>query len=326
MATTLYTQPTMAFAQSNQCMDPSDMERWVDFGAVPSPTPTTSTSRHALGHSESTMTSPTSTILPLDQSEELQTPIRPSHEYSQFKQQTGIPTGSLATLAALSQQSNGGYVFSNTGLDDTGAFDFGSSSGLDLGAGLNMDTDMVGSSALPAFFYPPGDFLSQSDDFIDPSAITAQEDQRPTNVRFFPGMHQRQAALAKAQAQAEQQRQQQVAQQQRKLQHSRQPSRDHPAKRSASHQFTDARTEATIARVVNQIRQNSALSSSDGASPPAGSLPHIARMKKDEEDMDEDERLLASEEGKKLSSKERRQLRNKVSARAFRSRRKGQYL
>ncbi|GAM91588.1 hypothetical protein ANO11243_096400 [Dothideomycetidae sp. 11243] len=38
--------------------------------------------------------------------------------------------------------------------------------------------------------------------------------------------------------------------------------------------------------------------------------------------MDEDERLLASEEGKKLSSKERRQLRNKVSARAFRSRRK----
>ncbi|KAK8152874.1 hypothetical protein BKA80DRAFT_285400 [Phyllosticta citrichinensis] len=45
-------------------------------------------------------------------------------------------------------------------------------------------------------------------------------------------------------------------------------------------------------------------------------------MKKDEEEMDEDERLLASEEGKKLSSKERRQLRNKVSARAFRSRRK----
>jgi hypothetical protein len=54
-------------------------------------------------------------------------------------------------------------------------------------------------------------------------------------------------------------------------------------------------------------------------------LPHIARMKKEEEDMDEDERLLASEEGKKLSSKERRQLRNKVSARAFRSRRKGIY-
>ncbi|KAK9454974.1 hypothetical protein V1511DRAFT_460254 [Dipodascopsis uninucleata] len=44
--------------------------------------------------------------------------------------------------------------------------------------------------------------------------------------------------------------------------------------------------------------------------------------KKSLEEMDEDERLLASEEGKKLSSKERRQLRNKVSARHFRLRRK----
>lgn len=56
---------------------------------------------------------------------------------------------------------------------------------------------------------------------------------------------------------------------------------------------------------------------------PDDMLPHIMRSKKDEDDMDEDERLLNSEEGKKLSSKERRQLRNKVSARAFRSRRKG---
>lgn len=52
-------------------------------------------------------------------------------------------------------------------------------------------------------------------------------------------------------------------------------------------------------------------------------LTNLPRSKKEEDDMDEDERLLASEEGKKLSSKERRQLRNKVSARAFRSRRKG---
>lgn len=54
-------------------------------------------------------------------------------------------------------------------------------------------------------------------------------------------------------------------------------------------------------------------------------LMQIPRPKKDEDEMDEDERLLASEEGKKLSSKERRQLRNKVSARAFRSRRKGKH-
>jgi bZIP-type transcription factor MBZ1 len=50
---------------------------------------------------------------------------------------------------------------------------------------------------------------------------------------------------------------------------------------------------------------------------------HSRLQRKEIEEMDEDEKLLASEEGKKLSSKERRQLRNKVSARAFRSRRKG---
>ena len=73
------------------------------------------------------------------------------------------------------------------------------------------------------------------------------------------------------------------------------------------------------------MRQNSVTSSHDDAPTPNanGGQSHLARQRKDEEDMDEDERLLASEEGKKLSSKERRQLRNKVSARAFRSRRKG---
>jgi hypothetical protein len=72
------------------------------------------------------------------------------------------------------------------------------------------------------------------------------------------------------------------------------------------------------------MRHNSVVSNDDSADTPTGSQPSLAaRLKKEEDEMDEDERLLASEEGKKLSSKERRQLRNKVSARAFRSRRKG---
>jgi len=49
-------------------------------------------------------------------------------------------------------------------------------------------------------------------------------------------------------------------------------------------------------------------------------LPEILKLKNAE---DEDEKILASEEGKRLNSKERRQLRNKVSARNFRVRRKG---
>lgn len=83
--------------------------------------------------------------------------------------------------------------------------------------------------------------------------------------------------------------------------------------------------DASISRLLNHMRHTSVASSQDddnddATTPNANGQSH--RIRKDEEDMDEDERLLASEEGKKLSSKERRQLRNKVSARAFRSRRK----
>jgi len=49
-------------------------------------------------------------------------------------------------------------------------------------------------------------------------------------------------------------------------------------------------------------------------------LPELLNLKQAE---DEDEKMLASDEGRKLGPKERRQLRNKVSARNFRVRRKG---
>lgn len=70
------------------------------------------------------------------------------------------------------------------------------------------------------------------------------------------------------------------------------------------------------------MRQSSVATDDNDGQSGSNHMSHVQRMRKEEEDMDEDERLLASEEGKKLSSKERRQLRNKVSARAFRSRRK----
>lgn len=49
-------------------------------------------------------------------------------------------------------------------------------------------------------------------------------------------------------------------------------------------------------------------------------LPELLNLKQAE---DEDEKMLASDEGRRLNPKERRQLRNKVSARNFRVRRKG---
>ncbi|KAK9373739.1 uncharacterized protein V1513DRAFT_139101 [Lipomyces chichibuensis] len=73
---------------------------------------------------------------------------------------------------------------------------------------------------------------------------------------------------------------------------------------------------------LRTLSNGSATSVFTGANRSSGVSSVAAKSKKKQEPADEDERLLASEEGKKLSSKERRQLRNKVSARHFRLRRK----
>ncbi|KAJ6436418.1 Endonuclease/exonuclease/phosphatase [Purpureocillium lavendulum] len=111
-------------------------------------------------------------------------------------------------------------------------------------------------------------------------------------------------------AQAQQRQQQGIIQQQKQVQ--RQGSQQKSFGKAP--QPTDPIVEQKITQLLNSMR----------AKP---SSPHsqiqavhtkLPRAKKDEEEMEEDERLLASEEGTKLSSKERRQLR----ARAYRSRRK----
>lgn len=311
-------QPAMIMApsynpHSNQCIDPE--QEFFDFSQLPSPTPA-NLKREA--SATSTITSPTSTNI----DDDLQTPAKPSHEYERFKQQTGLPSGSIAGLNAV---YNSGFGFSSTGIDEMGIM--GDSSMMDAGCwntGLPMDSNM--NMGGMDFQQPNYMFNNDSaqDDFVDPSSI-----EEAPQVRVWPGMHQ-QAALAKAQAQAQAQQQRQAQQQmalQRQAQQQQQQQQQSrpqaaPAGRKTSSPLSDARTEETIARVVAQIRANSQSAASSMGDNRHDLLPHIIRAKKDEEDMDEDERLLASEEGKKLSSKERRQLRNKVSARAFRSRRK----
>ncbi|KAF2995193.1 hypothetical protein E8E13_000374 [Curvularia kusanoi] len=306
-------QPALIMAPAfnphmNQCQDPD--QEFFDFSQLPSPTqPGLKRESSAV----SNIASPTSTAI----DEELQEAAKPSHEYERFKQQTGIPTGSIAGLNA---GFNSGYpVFSNSGLDMMGNDSMMDGWNSGIGMDMNMGMDYPQNSFMP--------FNNDQDDFVDPSAI--QQDEVPA-VRLYPGMHQQQAALAKAQQQAQQAAQQQRQQQQIALQRQQaqiqaqqqQRTSVSQSSRKTSSPLSDARTEETIQRVVAQIRaesQNAALASQD---PNGNVLPHIIRAKKDEDDMDEDERLLASEEGKKLSSKERRQLRNKVSARAFRSRRK----
>jgi hypothetical protein len=319
MATAI--QPAMIMApsynqHSNQCVDP---EEFLDFSAYPSPTPAT-LKREA--SATSSITSPSNTI-----DDDLQTPAKPSHEYERFKQQTGLPSGSIAGLNA---QYNSGFAFSSSGIDEMAMMGDASmmdSSCWSTGLPLESNITMGGMD-----FQQPNYMFADNaqDDFVDPSAI----EEAPQAVRVWPGMHQQLAqAQAAAQAQKQQQarqlaaqRQAQAAQQQQQQQQQQQSrAQATQAGRKTSSPLSDARTEETIARVVAQIRADSQNSASGMGGDRHDLLPHIIRAKKDEEDMDEDERLLASEEGKKLSSKERRQLRNKVSARAFRSRRKGMY-
>ena len=242
----------------------------------------------------------------------------PSHQYDLYRQQTGIPQGAVANTLAINAKNThiNQYGFSDaylSGFANEELIDFGTSP-----TPTFEDIDMdYGSPREPAFFYPEQPNRSE---FIDPNAVNNPVPVVPTNSnhvgRLWPGMHQQQAAIA--QAQAQQKQQQAIIQQQR--QNSVAPQKPQKSKQAS----VDPVVEEKISQLLSSMRRSSGTSEADDSrmqSPNA--MTPAQRMRKDEEDMDEDERLLVSEEGKKLSSKERRQLRNKVSARAFRSRRKG---
>ncbi len=330
--TTFKVEPSTEMSPVGGCFDP---DSFINYDQAVLPTPSISP---LSAHSKSLGT-PTSAT----NSQNSQYPIQstqqfagPSHQYEQYKQQAGLPVGALANTFALNQvdqfsygrgqqfygtmpQSDGYLGMGMNNGDDY--LDFGSVPG--LGSSIDMDLDFNNS--------PTNDLPLLNSSFVDPAAIGGQE-STPHSVpaqahqgRVWPGMHQQQAALAKAQAEIQQQQQQQRALATQKplpSTHSRQTSRSGGSSKPPH----DPIVEESISRLLNQMRHSSfASSNEDDATTPTGNatLSSSARMRKDEEDMDEDERLLASEEGKKLSSKERRQLRNKVSARAFRSRRKG---
>ncbi|KAI5306368.1 hypothetical protein KEM56_001205 [Ascosphaera pollenicola] len=226
--------------------------------------------------------------------------------------------------------------------------------GLDFNANPTMlrddDLDIDLDDAAP----PSSSADEKPGEFVDPNAINSSPmspelssgSGSGTQVgRMYPGMHSQQAALARAAAeqrrvQATAAHQREVARRQQEairhqqlavqmqMQHNQPPHAAAMNKPNAKQPLqpiaeADAHFEDRISRLLNTMRQ----SATDGHGSISTDIPaakplHITRTKKDEDEMDEDERLLASEEGKKLSSKERRQLRNKVSARAFRSRRK----
>lgn len=235
----------------------------------------------------------------------------PSHQYDLYKQQTGIPTGALATTHALNQPMyNYNY---NSGFDQVEDFNDYKPTGYNT----EMDYPSTSPASEPAFFYPEQSVPSNG--FVNPSSIQDGHMPPPSTLpsqgsnigRLWPGMHQQQAAVAKAQKEQEE-----LIRQQRS-------GSAHTKQQRPKNAAADPIVEEKISQLLNSMRQSSVATSEGDEASSSQNMSHAARARKDEEDMDEDERLLASEEGKKLSSKERRQLRNKVSARAFRSRRKG---
>lgn len=329
MSTSSQSQSSSSRSNSHSlanCLDPIDaLIDFSEYEQVSYQSPALSPATVAKPQFRPSNSTPTANnaLLPSSQ----QTLSGPSHNYDMYKQQTGIPSGAIANTLAMNTSSMYNYNYMS-GLSPTDDYlDFGTAPNQPSFSNLDMDLEFDSPSTEPAFFYPEQSMVSSSE-YVNPSAIGGQESQamQPTtplttqtsNVgRLWPGMHQQQAAMAKAQQQQKQQ--QQLIQQQRQQSMS-QPPKQHRAK---SHQVTDPIVEEKISQLLNSMRQSSVSTSEQDEGSNSNGLTHAQRMRKDEEDMDEDERLLASEEGKKLSSKERRQLRNKVSARAFRSRRKG---
>lgn len=244
----------------------------------------------------------------------------PSHQYDEHRQQTGLPPGALSMTynqVPMGFSNSQGfpvnpemYAGHHMNREET-QFDFNAAPGRNPSE-MDIESDNMNPSP---YFYQANPAKGQ---YVDPNALGGHELAQAgpsTQVgRMYPGMHQQQAAMAKAQ----QQKQTDVARNQVQQRAEQVPA----VPQARGPRNPDPLVEERISRLLQQMRQN-AMANGEGSPTPSNGMPHMAKSRKDEADMDEDERLLASEEGKKLSSKERRQLRNKVSARAFRSRRKG---
>lgn len=238
----------------------------------------------------------------------------PSYQYDSHRQQTGLPMGGYANTLAVNQATGLHYRPGNNFIVPTETLNIPLSNLDDFDFNrpqfdqADMDFENDSPADVPSMFYG-----------ADGQSNVSPASQIPP--RIYPGMHTQQANQAKIQ-QVQKQQEMMRQQQQRQLPAGQQPlPTGTPTAQKAVPAAKDPHVEESISRLLNRMRQSSSASADDDdADSPGGS--NMPRIKRDEDEMDDDERLLNSEEGKKLSSKERRQLRNKVSARAFRSRRK----
>ncbi|TKA45705.1 hypothetical protein B0A55_13413, partial [Friedmanniomyces simplex] len=199
-------------------------------------------------------------LSPFDKSEERQRFNGPSHDYHQYKQQVGLPVGSIASLPPMSQpQMFDGY---SSGIGDMGMDSMGGwSSGIDidLDADINMDFNNP-QSTMPAMFFPPPTNDSAADTFVNPNSIGGQDEPTSSVGRLWPGMHSeqaRQAAIQKAQqSQAMQQRQQKMQAQHAHYRQSsnastiQAPQQGHSKRPSHA---AEPHVEESISRLLNQM-------------------------------------------------------------------------
>jgi hypothetical protein len=248
----------------------------------------------------------------------------PSHQYDLYKQQTGFVPGALDIALSLNERQ--GYLQEFLNLQqqsnfDESSFDFNTDPAVMLDTSALDMSDLGDMGDMGDMGFPPTSpedlYLNST---INPSIINGPEtDTLPSPMptptpttgnyaRPWPGMHQ-QAALAKAQ---QQQQQQQRRERQRASQQ---------AQKARSPQTSDSIAHQSVQHIMNAIRSEPVKFTPVKTSPAV----NFPKKHKSESEMDPDEKFLASEEAKKLDSRERRQLRNKVSARAFRGRRKGKH-
>ncbi|KAK3304665.1 uncharacterized protein B0T15DRAFT_437254 [Chaetomium strumarium] len=251
----------------------------------------------------------------------------PSHEYGLYKQQTGIVPGALEDTLAMNQSNtpllNYDFPLLNETLADE-LFDFNTASS--QVSATSPDLSLLGLSSIS----DPNFLLGTT---IDPNFIGGQEPDTLTppppppaltsNIGHLrPGMHSQAAMARRAEQQQALTQQQMLAQQQQQLAQQQQQqmlAQQGAQSRSASlaPPTPESDTEQKINRVIGVTHCE------PPKVEPITTVPlDLPKLKKDFEEMDDDEKLLASESGKQLPTGSRRRIRNKVSARHFRERRK----
>ncbi|KAL9097884.1 MAG: hypothetical protein Q9165_000210 [Trypethelium subeluteriae] len=301
---------TTQFLSSNPLKQETDidMNSFIDFSggeSYPSPKQDSFFPRPTLEASE------------LPDSEDFQSFSGPSHEYERYQQQTGLPPAALTHLHAFIDEES--QTLSQSSSSASGSFEipttaFNEETSFDSFLGDTMDGFAYDDQNVPnAQSHINHDAMQRAQPRRSLQEASYRPDAQP---RLSVPTHNQYPNLQRAQSVTTPQ----TLHPQQTLQPS--PVTSQPASQQSFDPHINV--DETIHRVLAKIRHDSVQSGNlqEDAGSPGSSTPHLARAKKDEEEMDADEKLLASEEGKALSSKERRQLRNKVSARAFRHRRK----